>query len=366
MHQSFRYILPCACYYPSFLLLQAIYCAALLPLPDVFTMKITFLGTGSATPSRSRNVSSTAVQLPEQAALWLFDCGEATQHQILRSSLRLSHLEKVFFTHLHGDHLFGLPGLLASRSLQNGGTTPVTLYGPAGLEEYVRVSLSVSHSHPGYPIRVVTIQPGILHEDDHFTVTAFPVKHRTEAYGFVIQEKPLPGQFDVELARKMQIPAGPLYGKLKSGESILLPDGRTIDGTQLVGPPRRGRRVVLSGDTLPLPIIAEMSHQADLLIHEATFLQSEAEHALRGYHSTVESVAKTAAQAQVKLLALNHFSARYETALQMQELLREAKAIFPETILAADFMCIDVLRGDIIQKESINSSAACQKSASQN
>ena len=146
-----------------------------------------------------------------------------------------------------------------------------------------------------------------------------------------------------------------MYGKLKAGGSVNLPDGRTIEGHMLVGPPRKGRKIALSGDTLPIPIVEEMAQQADLLIHEATYLHSEREHALRGYHSTAEAAAKTALQAQVKQLVLNHFSARYETAIQLQALLNEARAIFPETILATDFLIVEVLRGEAAARDKTNS-----------
>ncbi len=305
-------------------------------------MKVTFLGTGSATPSRSRNVTSIALQLPEQGTLWLFDCGEGTQHQILRSPLRLSQLERIFITHLHGDHLYGLPGLLASRSLQNGGISPVTIYGPAGIEEYVRVSLSASHSRPSYPIEVRTIQEGILYEDSRFTVQAAPMRHRLEAYGFAIQEKPLPGQFNVAMARSLGIPEGPLYGLLKAGKDITLTDGRVIHGRDLLGAPRPGRRFVSCGDTTYTQTAVELAKDADFLIHEATYLHSELQQAIRGQHSTAVMAANVAKQAGAHKLALTHFSARYETSAQLNALLEEAREIFPNTILAYDFLTVEI------------------------
>jgi ribonuclease Z len=307
-------------------------------------MKLTFLGTSSGAPSRSRNVSSMALQLPQQATLWLFDCGEATQHQILRSPLRLSQLERIFFTHLHGDHLFGLPGLLASRSMQNGGTTPVTLYGPAGLEEYIRVSLEVSQSHLGYPIHVETVRPGLVYEDEHFQVICAPMRHRIEAYGYAALEKAQPGQFDVERARTLGIPPGPLYGRLKNGETVALPDGRRIDGSDLVGPPRPGRKLAHCGDTIYTPAAVELARDADVLIHEATYLHAEAAQAQRGMHSTAVMAAQVAQRAAVKLLILTHFSARYEAGSQLGELLAEARAIFPNTVLAHDFYSYEIPR----------------------
>lgn len=316
-------------------------------------MRLTFLGTSSGAPTRSRNVTSIALQLPERASLWLFDCGEATQHQILRSSIRLSQLEKIFFTHLHGDHLFGLPGLLASRSLQNGGISPVTLYGPPGLEEFVRVTLEVSRSRPGYPIYVETVHPGLIFEDDRFQVVCAPMRHRVEAYGYSVIEKPLPGRFDVERARALAIPEGPLFGRLKAGETILLPDGRTIEGNALVGPPRHGRKITYCGDTVYTPQSVELAQDADLLIHESTFVQADIEQAQRGMHSTAESAALVAQRAGAHNLLLTHFSARYESGNGMAEILSEAQAIFLNTHLAYDFYTYDIPRRELQEEKKL-------------
>lgn len=307
-------------------------------------MRVTFLGTSSGAPTRSRNVSGLALQLPEQATLWLFDCGEGTQHQILRSPLRLSHLERVFITHLHGDHLFGLPGLLASRAMQNGGSTPVTLYGPSGLGEYIQASLDISRSRPGYPINVQIVQPGIIYEEERFLVQCAPLNHRVECYGFAVIEKQLPGRFNVEKAKALGIPEGPLYGRLKAGEVIKLEDGRVIDGKTLVGPPRPGRKVVYCGDTTYTPRAVELAKDADLLIHEATYRSAEAEHARRGKHSTAEMAARVALEANVRCLILTHFSARYETGTGLMELWKEAQAVFPNTLVAYDFFTYEVPR----------------------
>jgi ribonuclease Z len=291
-----------------------------------------------------RNVSSMALQLPEQGVLWLFDCGEGTQHQILRSPLRLSQLERLFFTHLHGDHLFGLPGLLASRSMQNGGTTPVTLYGPAGLEEYVRVSLDISQSHPGYPILCEVVRPGVVYEDEAFQVVCAPMRHRVEAYGYAVLERAQPGQFDAAAAQALVIPPGPLYGRLKSGETLTLPDGRVVHGADLIGPPRPGRKIVHCGDTIYTPAAVELAKGADVLIHEATYLQADLAQAQRGLHSTATMAAQTAQRADVGLLILTHFSARYEAGSGLAHLLAEARAIFPNTVLAYDFFTYEAPR----------------------
>lgn len=307
-------------------------------------MRLTFLGTSSAAPSRTRNVSSLALQLPEQARMWLFDCGEGTQHQMLRSPLRLSQLERIFFTHLHGDHLFGLPGLLASRSLQNGGITPVTLYGPQGLEEFVQVSLDLSHSRPGYPIFVERVAPGLVYEDERVRVYCAPARHRIEAYAYAVEEKQQPGEFLVEAARLLGIPEGPLYGLLKRGETVVLPDGRAVHGSDFVGPPRPGRKIVITGDTVYSPAVASLAQEADVLVHEATYIDEDSRQARRGFHSTARMAAETAQRAAVDQLILTHFSARYEAGSGMARLLEEAQAVFPNTKLAYDFMVYEAPR----------------------
>ncbi len=309
-------------------------------------MRVTFLGTSSGAPSRTRNMTSIALQLTEASRMWLFDCGEGTQHQILRSPLKLSHLERIFITHLHGDHLFGLAGLLASRSLQTGSETPVVLYGPAGLAEYVRATLEISRTRLGYPISVERVAPGLVFEDDTVTVSCAPMRHGVESYGYSIVEKDRPGHFDVAKARELGIPSGPLYGKLKSGLKIVLEDGRELDGNEFTGPPIKGRKLVFCGDTTFHPGSIELSAFADLLIHEATYIGADVQLADRANHSTATMAAEVARQAQVTKLLLTHFSLRYESEgnPSLDDLAAEARAIFPNTILAHDFMTVDIPR----------------------
>ncbi len=309
-------------------------------------MRITFLGTSSGAPSRSRNMTSIALQLPQASRMWLFDCGEGTQHQILRSPLKLSHLERVFITHLHGDHLFGLAGMLASRSLQNGGTAPVTLYGPAGLAEYLRATLDISRTRLGYPISVERVAPGTIYEDDSARVVCAPMRHGIESYGYAVIEKDQPGHFNANKAKELGIPSGPLYGRLKAGERIELEDGRTFSGEEFTGPRIQGRKVVFCGDTTFNNAAVELSADADLLIHEATYISADVQLADRANHSTAAMAAEVAKQAGVRKLLLTHFSLRYESEgnPSLDDLLLEARAIFPNTSLAHDFLTVDVPR----------------------
>ena len=312
-------------------------------------MRITFLGTSSGTPTRTRNVTSIALQLPQRSSLWLFDCGEGTQQQFLRSALRSSQLEKIFFTHLHGDHLFGVMGLLASRSLRGGDLPPVTLYGPVGLEEYINCSMRISQTHLGGEIRVEEIKPGLIFSDDEFSVSCLPLKHRVESYGYAVTEHPQPGRFMVEKAQELGLNPGPLYGRLKKGETVTLPDGRKIDGRELVGPARPGRKVVYCSDTIFTPASIELARDADVLIHEATYTQSDEDLAVRGIHSTSAMAAQVAQAAGVKTLIITHFSPRYEAGEGegLLQLLDEARAIFPNTLMAEDFWSHEVTRPDL-------------------
>ncbi len=308
-------------------------------------MKLTFLGTSAGTPTRTRNMSSVALQWVQHGALWLFDCGEGTQHQILRApGVRVSQLEHLWVTHLHGDHVFGLPGLLASRSLVKGADTPVTLHGPVGLEEYLRCALGITHTGVRYPWRVEMVAEGPIFADDKGEVTCRRLVHGVTSYGYAVQEHPRPGEFDAARARALGIPFGPLYGRLKNGETVTLPDGRSFDGATLVGPPRPGRKVVVCGDTGATPAVAELAQGADVLVHEATFLREDADRAAQVGHSTAAGAATAAREAGVRTLILTHFSPRYESDRdsRLPALLAEAQAIFPNTLLAADFWAYDV------------------------
>ncbi len=314
---------------------------------EYVSVEITFLGTGSGAPSRIRNVSATAFQLTERGELWLVDCGEGTQHQVLRApQVRLSQLSRIFLTHLHGDHLFGLIGLLASRALSQGGQSPVTVYGPEGVGDYIRISCRASRLRFGFPVEVKALQPGLVYEDSEYIVTCAPVRHRIEAYAYRFEEKPRQGRFDVEAARAMGVPEGPLFGQLKAGKTITLPDGREISGAGLVGPDRPGRSVVFSGDTTYAPELVQLAEGADLLVHEATYAGADRELADRAAHATAVVAANVAREADVNTLYLTHFSPRYESeeGLRLSDLLDEARALFPDTHLAHDLLRVPVPR----------------------
>ncbi|MEB3264149.1 MAG: ribonuclease Z [Synechococcus sp.] len=318
-------------------------------------MQVTFLGTSSGVPTRARNVSAVALRLPQRSELWLFDCGEATQHQFLRSDLRVSQLSRIFITHMHGDHVFGLPGLLASLGLA-GTCSGVDLYGPDPLRDYLEGVLRTSSTRIGYPLRIHRVREAarsgaLLLDDDDLTVRCTPLTHRVPAYAYRVDRKPRPGRFDVEKARALGIPPGPIYAELKAGRRVTLADGRVIDGRSLCGPEQPGQSVVYCTDTVFCEAAVELARGADLLIHESTFSHGEAELAFARQHSTSTMAAQTALAAGVKQLVLTHLSPRYVAGNPMtpEDLLGEAQAIFPATRMAKDFLSVDV--GSAVEPE---------------
>jgi ribonuclease Z len=311
-------------------------------------VQVTFLGTSSGVPTRGRNVSAVALRLPQRSELWLFDCGEGTQHQFLRSELRVSQLRRIFITHMHGDHVFGLPGLLASLGLA-GTCNGIDLYGPDPLRDYLEGVLRTSSTRIGYPLRSHRVKDAaasgaVLLDDDNITVRCTKLIHRVPAYAYRVDQKPRAGRFDVEQARALGIPPGPIYAELKAGREVVLDDGRIINGASLCGPERPGCSVVYCTDTVFSEAAVELAQGADLLIHESTFSHAEAEMAFARQHSTSTMAAQTALAAGVKQLMLTHLSPRYVPGnpVTPDDLLNEARAIFPNTELAKDFLSVEV------------------------
>ncbi|HZG50751.1 MAG TPA: ribonuclease Z [Pyrinomonadaceae bacterium] len=310
-------------------------------------MQITFLGTSAGVPTRARNVSGVALRLPQRAETWLFDCGEGTQHQLQRTPIKISHINRIFITHLHGDHLFGLMGLLATCGLAGQGQA-IHLYGPDGLEEYVRVCSRISRTTLSDTLKIQVVEPGLIHREEDFSVTCRPLKHRVPSFGYRVTESDRPGKFDVERARALGIPPGPLYGRLKNGESVVLADGRVVDGRDLIGTTLAGRSVVYCTDTIYCRGAVALSGGADVLIHEATFAEQDEPLAVQSMHSTATMAARVASEAQARHLLITHFSPRYTPDGQIppDELLAQARAVFPRTDMARDLMTFEVPRRD--------------------
>jgi ribonuclease Z len=296
-------------------------------------------------PTRARNVSGIALRLPQRAEVWLFDCGEGTQHQILRSDVRISQIRRIFITHMHGDHIFGLMGLLASCGLA-GNPDRIDIYGPPDLSEYLNACRRYSQTHFSYPIKVHTVKPGLVLEDPDFSVSCDLLKHRVPAFGYRVTEKDRVGHFDVAKAQTLGIPSGPVYGQLKRGESVTLADGRRIHGSDLCGPTELGRKVVYCTDTIYCDSAVALARDADVLIHEATFAHQDAELAYQRLHSTSTMAAQVAQSARVKRLLMTHFSPRYApgNSIELKDLLQEARSIFPQTEMASDFWTYEVPR----------------------
>ncbi|RYM05093.1 ribonuclease Z [Sporolactobacillus sp. THM7-7] len=307
-------------------------------------MNFTFLGTGAGLPAKERNVTSIAVRFPEyDGNLWLFDCGEGTQRQILYTPVKLTKLKVIFITHLHGDHLFGLPGVLGSRSFQ-GSESPLLVIGPRGLKQYVWTALRASGTHIRYPLKVREIsESGTVFEDEHFIVSAEALEHGISCFGYRIVEKDLPGELLVEKLKKAGIPPGPVYQKFKEQSEVLLSDGRCFKSAPFVGERKKGRRVAIIGDTRPCEQSIKLAKHTDLLIHEATFRDQDKAMAWNYRHSTSVQAAEIAREASAGALILTHLSSRYQKEEQAA-LLNEAKKVFGSTLLARDLWGYELKR----------------------
>ena len=300
-------------------------------------MELQFLGTGAGVPAKMRNVSSIALKLlDERNEIWLFDCGEATQQQILNTTIRPGKIKKIFITHLHGDHIFGLPGLLTSRSFQ-GGEDELTVYGPKGIKRFIDASIAVSYSKLGYPLKVVEFEEdGVLFEDKQFKVEAMKLEHGIPSYGFRMTEADQIGELKADELKALGVPFGPVLGRLKRGEVVTLEDGRVIDGKDYVSEDIKGRVVVICGDTRFTPKSIALAQNANVLVHEATYEADKEKTARQHFHSTSKQAATIALEANVQQLYLTHISARY-LGHQVSQLEQEARKVFPQTKVVKDF-----------------------------
>ena len=312
------------------------------------SLSIRFLGTSASRPTVERNVASLVVV--REGETLMFDCGEGTQRQMMRYHVSFA-LEDIFFTHFHADHVIGVIGLMRTMALQ-GRTEPLRLWGPRGAQKMLRRAEQFGFDRLTFPLEIneVTTETRIARQG--YAIIPFAVDHKgSPAVGYAIVEETRKGRFNPERARELGIPEGPLWGQIHRGVSVTLPDGRVIDPTTLVGAPRSGRRVVITGDTRPCAATQEMSRDADALVHEATFSEEEAERAAETGHSTAREAAMLARAADVRRLYLTHLSARYSR--DATELEREARNVCPNVVIAKDGMEVEIpFVGDEAELES--------------
>ena len=301
-------------------------------------MVLTFLGTSAGLPTARRNVSSIALELRRHGEIWLFDCGEATQQQIFRSDLiSLSKIRRIFITHMHGDHVFGLPGLLSTLGKQIGDKV-IDVYGPPELPGYLDAVYTATSARRELKLQFHTVAEGLVCAASGFKVTAGPLTHSLPAFGYRVEESERLGKFDADKAKADGIPPGPIYKELQQGLDVTLPDGRQILSCDYVGPKMPGRVLVYCTDTTYSEGAIALAQNADVLIHEATYGEELDDKAVEYLHSTATMAAKVAAAAEVKTLILTHFSARYDQGKQDAGVVMvdEAKATFANTLAAHD------------------------------
>lgn len=268
----------------------------------------------------------------------MFDCGEGTQRQMMRHGVSFA-LRDVFFTHFHGDHFLGIVGLVRTLGLQ-GRTEPMCFYGPVGARSVLRDAVALGVEQAPFEIEIQELKPGDSLDRGAYSIDVFSTDHTRHSVGFALVERQRLGRFDPEKAREMGIPEGPLWGRIHAGKSVTLDDGTIVGPEELVGPARPGRKVVITGDTGPCESVVEAAEDADLLIHEATFGEEEADRAKETRHSTAKDAAQVALAARARRLVLCHLSARYSR--DFAPLLEQAQEVFQQTLVARDGMTLDV------------------------
>jgi len=304
-------------------------------------MRIVLLGTSSAIPTLTRGLSSTA--LVREGDVFLFDCGEGTQVQLMRSTVKRSHIRSIFIGHLHGDHLYGIAGLLSTLHL-DGHEAPVNVFGPEGLRHFLTAAFRTSDLKFKFNLTVQEFPRGyrgrVLEEEEYF-VEALPLDHTIFCLGWRFQEKTKPGTFNLEKAEEMGIPRGPLYGKLQHGENIALPDGRVITPAMVLGPPRPGKSVVYCLDTQFSERSIELADKCTALIHETTFGPDAADMARERKHSTMEDAARVAKEAGAENLIATHFSSRYD-GRQIARIADDARDVYENITLGRDLLEVEI------------------------
>ena len=301
------------------------------------SLRVVFLGTAGSIPTPKRNLPAIAIRRGEE--LFLFDCGEGTQRQMIQAKVGFHRKTKIFITHLHGDHVLGLPGLFQTMSLLNR-RRKLEIYGPLGIEAFVEAMKQTVQFTLTFPIEIFEIKnAGVVCEEKEYKVHAVWAAHSIQSLAYALIERPLPGKFYPKKARSIGVPEGPLWSKLQHGSTIKLSSGRLVKPEEVVGPPRPGRKIAYTGDTSPSEDTIKLAEKADLLIHDATFDDELQERAHEDGHSTPSQAAEVAKKAKAKRLVLTHISARYD---DPKILLEQAKKVFPNVCVAEDFMEINI------------------------
>ena len=291
-------------------------------------LSIFFAGTGGSVPTARRGLPATLVRRGGDRIL--FDCGEGTQRQLVRSA-GLIELTEIFLTHFHTDHWLGLPGMLKTFDLR-GRDRPLTIYGPPGVQALIALVLRMG-GRVDYQLDIVELEGGDVLDRDGYRIAPVPVSHRGPAFGYVLFEDERPGVFDPQAARRLGLEEGPEFGRIQRGETV-----RGVTPEQVLGPSRPGRKIVLSGDTSPCEALRVAAHRADVLVHEATFAEEERARAVETGHSTAAGAATLARDAEASLLALIHLSTRHPVGL----LRDEARAVFADTVVPRDFDTLEI------------------------
>lgn len=301
------------------------------------SIRVVFLGTSGSVPTLKRSLPSVVVQCPRDQ--WMFDCGENVQRQMMQAKVSFHRKMKVFITHLHGDHVLGLPGLLQTMALMDR-KEPVQIFGPVGLKDFLVCIKETLNFGLSFPVEISELlAEGVVCEEEEYSVSAVKSNHAVESYAYAFVEKPRPGKFYPKKALALGVAAGELWSKLQGGEEITLSDGRVVKPSDVMGPLRAGRKIVYTGDTRPFEAFAKFAAGADLVIHDCTFDDSLIEKAGVDGHSTPSQAAGQAKVAGAKRLVLSHISARYPDA---GLLLEQAKKTFADSMLAEDFMELEL------------------------
>lgn len=301
------------------------------------SLEVVFLGTAASVPTVDRALPSVVIKRANE--IIMFDCGEGTQRQMIKARVGFHKKMKILVSHMHGDHVLGLPGVLQTMSLLDR-SRELEVYGPIGIKAFIRAIQRTVQFVLTFPLEIHEIKrEDVICDEKEYILKTTRTSHVIPSLGYALIEKPRPGRFDVEKAKAFGVPEGPLWSLLQHGRKVKIPSGKRISPSQVVGASRPGRKVVYSGDTRPADRLVRLATNADLLIHEATLSDELSERAEEDGHSTPSQAAETAKKAHIKRLVLTHVSSRYKAT---DELLQQAKKIFPNVEVASDFMKLDL------------------------